>query len=176
LKSSNDRTSPGDTQLMGEIVGVHGLRGALKIRSHADSPMLFEAGLQLFLESPDGHVQSCSVDWAKPHGKGVLMTIVGVADRETAEKLIGSRLLVDRAMLPDLEEGTYYWFELIGLSVYTPQGRYLGKLETIMPTGSNDVYVVRDGGAEILVPALASVVQVIDTDQRRMEVNLPEGL
>lgn len=138
--------------------------------------MLFEAGLNLYLKSPDGRVQSRSVDWAKPHGKGVLMAIAGVADRETAETLIGSRLLVDRSLLPDLEEGTYYWFELIGLSVYTPQGRYLGKLETIMPTGSNDVYVVRDGEAEILVPALASVVQVIDTDQRRMEVDLPEGL
>lgn len=176
MKSSNDRILPGDTQLMGEIVGVHGLRGALKIRSYADSPMLFEAGLKFYLESPEGHVQSRSVDWAKPHGKGVLMTIAGVADRETAMTLVGSRLLLDRSLLPDLEEGTYYWFELIGLSVYTAQGRYLGKLETIMPTGSNDVYVVRDGEAEILVPALTSVVQVIDTDQRRMEVDLPEGL
>jgi len=176
LKSSNDSTLPGEPRLMGEIVGVHGLRGALKIRSYADSPMLFEAGLTFYLASPDGHVQSRCVDWAKPHGKGVLMAIAGVADRETAETLIGSRILVDRSLLPDLEEGTYYWFELIGLSVYTPRGRYLGKVETIMPTGSNDVYVVRDGEAEILVPALTSVVQAIDIDQRRMEVDLPEGL
>jgi 16S rRNA processing protein RimM len=176
LKSSNDRILPDDTQVIGEIVGVHGLRGALKIRSYADSPLLFEAGLKVFLKSPDGHVQACSVDWAKPHGKGVLLAISGVGDRDTAEELLGSRLLVDRAMFPDLEEGTYYWFELIGLSVYTTQGQYLGNIETILPTGSNDVYVVRNGDAEILVPALASVVQVIDTDQRRMEVNLPDGL
>jgi len=161
---------------MGEIVGVHGLGGALKIRSYAESPMLFEAGLMLYIDTPEGNVQVRSVDWAKPHGKGVLMAIAGVADRATAEGLVGSRLLVDRAKLPALEEGTYYWFELIGLSVYTTRGEYLGDLKTILPTGSNDVYVVRDGETEILIPALTSVVEVIDTDQRRMEVNLPEGL
>lgn len=176
MKSSNDRILPDDTQLIGEIVGVHGLRGALKIKSYADSPLLFEAGLEVFLEGPEGDVQAQLVDWAKPHGKGVLLAITGVADRETAEELVGKRILVDRSLFPDLEEGTYYWFELIGLSVYTTQGQYLGNLETILPTGSNDVYVVRNGDAEILVPALASVVRMIDTDQRRMEVNLPEGL
>jgi len=161
---------------VGEIVGVHGLRGALKLRSYADSPGLFETGLKVYLENPDGHVQTRSVAWAKPHGRGILLAIEGVADRETAEGLIGSRLLVARAMLPELEEGTFYWFELIGMSVYSRQGRYLGLVENIIPTGSNDVYVVRDGETEILVPALASVVQIVDTDQRRMEVDLPEGL
>ena len=56
------------------------------------------------------------------------------------------------------------------------QNQYLGTLESILPTGSNDVYVVRNGDEEILLPALASVVRVIDIDQRRMEVILPEGL
>ena len=161
---------------MGEIVGVHGLHGALKIRSYADSPALFEAGQKFYLESPDGHVQTRSVVWAKPHGKGLLLAIEGVTDREAAEGLIGSRLAVERATLPDLEEGTFYWFELIGMSVYTRQDQYLGVVENIIPTGSNDVYVVRDGQSEVLVPALASVVQLIDTNQRRMEVDLPEGL
>jgi 16S rRNA processing protein RimM len=161
---------------MGEIVGLHGLRGTLKIRSYADSPALFAAGVALQVESPDGQVQERSVAWAQPHGKGLLLAIAGINDRDSAAALIGSRLWVDKATLPDLEEGTYYWFELIGLSVYTTQGRYLGTLDMIVPTGSNDVYVVRNGEAEILVPALASVVQIIDTDQRRMEVSLPEGL
>lgn len=176
MKSSNDKNPSGHTVLMGEIVGVHGLRGALKIRSYADSATLFEAGLNLYLENPAGHVQKRSVAWAKPHGKGILIGIEDVDDREAAEGLIGSRLSVDRAILPDLDEGTFYWFELIGLSVFTAHGEYLGAVENILPTGSNDVYVVRNGEREILVPALESVVTVIDTDQRRMEVNLPEGL
>ena len=95
---------------------------------------------------------------------------------DAAEALVGSRLWVDKTTLPDLDDGIYYWFELIGLSVYTTQGRYLGLLESILQTGSNDVYVIRDGEKEVLLPALASVVQAVDIHQRRMEVILPEGL
>jgi 16S rRNA processing protein RimM len=176
LKSSNDRRVSGESLIIAEIVGVHGLQGVVKLRSYSDARTLFEPGRRLHLENSDGQVQTLAVAWAKPHGKGMLLAIEGVTERGAAEALIGSCLSVDKAALPDLDDGTYYWFELIGVSVYTTQGRYLGTLESILPTGSNDVYVVRNGDEEILLPALASVVQVIDTDQRRMEVILPEGL
>lgn len=176
MKSSNDKDRFENLLIIGEVAGVHGLRGVLKIRSYADSPALFEPDMRLQLETVDGQVRTCTVNWAKPHGKGVILEIDGVNDRDSAEALVGSRLRMDRTTLPDLEEGTYYWFELIGLRVYTMAGRYLGVLEAVVPTGSNDVYLVRDGDDEILVPALASVVQKIDKVQRRMEVILPDGL
>ncbi len=176
MKSSNNRPVSGDHLLIAEIVGVHGLQGVVKLRSYADSPTLFEPGRTLRLENTDGQAQTLSVDWAKPHGKGMLLAIEGVSDRNAAEALVGSRLWVDKTTLPDLDDGIYYWFELIGLSVYTTQGRYLGLLESILQTGSNDVYVIRDGEKEVLLPALASVVQAVDIHQRRMEVILPEGL
>ena len=175
MKSSSNSSNP-DTIRIGEVVGVHGLQGAVKIRSHADSPRPFETGSVLHFEKADGQHRMLVAAWVKPHGKRLLLSLEGVDDRSSAEALVGSGIWVDKATLPDLEDGTYYWFELIGLAVYTPQGQYLGTLETVLPTGSNDVYVVRDGDEEILIPALASVVQVIDTDQRRMEVILPEGL
>ena len=176
MKSSNNRGDSDERLLIAEIVGLHGLQGVVKLRSYAVSPTLFEPGRTFRLENSDGRVQTLAVVWAKPHGKGMLLAIEGVNERDAAEALIGSRLWVDKATLPDLDDGTYYWFELIGLSVYTTQDQYLGTLESILPTGSNDVYVVRNGDEEILLPALASVVQVIDLDQRRMEVILPEGL
>ena len=176
MKSSNNRSDSGERLLIAEIVGVHGLRGVVKLRSYADSPTLFEPGRAFRLEDSDGQAQTLSIDWAKPHGKGMLLAIEGVSDRNAAEALIGSRLWVSKSWLPELDDGAYYWFELIGLSVHTTQGRYLGLLESILPTGSNDVYVIRDGDKEILLPALASVVQAVDIDRRRMEVILPEGL
>ena len=176
MKSSNNRSDSGERLLIAEIVGVHGLRGVVKLRSYADSPTLFESGRAFRLEDSDGQAQTLFVDWAKPHGKGMLLAIEGVSDRNVAETLIGSRLWVEKATLPDLDDGAYYWFELIGLSVYTTRGRFLGLLESILQTGSNDVYVIRDGDREVLLPALASVVQAVDIHQRRMEVILPEGL
>jgi 16S rRNA processing protein RimM len=176
LKLSNDKDALENALLVGEVVGLHGLRGVLKLRSYADSPAFFAPGLRLQMETLQGQAISGSVAWAKPHGKGLLLALEGVDDRKAAEAFVGCRLHVSKAALPELEEGTYYWFELIGLSVRTTQGRYLGTLSAIVPTGSNDVYVVRNGDDEILVPALASVVQMIDRSEGRMEVTLPEGL
>ena len=79
-----------------------------------------------------------------------------------------------------MEEGTYYWFDLIGLSVFTVEGEFLGQISSIIPTGSNDVYVVKDSKRgldyERLIPALESVIRSIDIKMKTVRVNLPEGL
>jgi 16S rRNA processing protein RimM len=75
-----------------------------------------------------------------------------------------------------LENGSYYWIDLIGIEVYTAEDDYLGRIESIIETGSNDVYVVKDKKKEVLIPALKSVVTDIDLSQKRMQVDLPDGL
>ena len=89
-------------------------------------------------------------------------------------------MFIERKRLPEPEEDTYYWSDLIGLSVFSEQGQSLGKIKTIMRTGSNDVYVVQDRSdgetRETLVPALKSVVLEVNLEQRTMHVILPEGL
>ena len=69
-----------------------------------------------------------------------------------------------------MEAGTYYWFDLIGVNVYTSDNRHLGSIASIIETGANDVYVVKDADREILVPALESVVQSIDIESKIMRV------
>ncbi len=92
-------------------------------------------------------------------------------------KLDRHRNLDQRECLPELEEeDTYYWVDLIGLSVFAVCGEYLGRIHSIFPTGSNDVFVVKDENREILVPALASVVVDVDLEGRTVRVDLPEGL
>jgi 16S rRNA processing protein RimM len=100
----------------------------------------------------------------------------GVIDRDQAEALIGAELFIPETELPELDEDIYYWFELIGLEVYTTEEEYLGRIASIMATGSNDVYVVSNKKKEVLIPALESVVVEINLEHKRMRVNLPEGL
>ena len=83
---------------------------------------------------------------------------------------------MEKSRLPALEEGTYYWSDLIGLDVHATDGRFLGKIASIFRTGSNDVYVTRDEDRETLIPALVSVVKSVDLETGRMTVDLPEGL
>jgi 16S rRNA processing protein RimM len=109
-----------------------------------------------------------------------LLALKGITDRSHTDKLIGCEIMVDKSNLPVLPAGTYYWHDLIGLSVLTIEGRFLGRLTAVMPTGSNDVYVVRRQAdsekGEILIPALGSVVVEVNLAQNHMRVDLPEGL
>lgn len=166
---------------IGKITGVHGLKGGLKVRSHAESPDMFAPGRVLTLKKtddpPDGAGgRSCTIRWVRPHQRGLLVGLEGIDDRSAAEALVGSRFYIRRSELPAPEEGAYYWADLIGLAVYTTGDAFLGRLTAIFPTGSNDVYVVRNDGEEILVPALESVVVDIDLTAQTMRVDLPEGL
>jgi 16S rRNA processing protein RimM len=165
-----------DIVLIGKIVGAHGVMGTSKIQSYAESLEIYKPGTTLFILSPDGSEYLYEINWIKPHSRGALIDFKEVIDRERAKTLIGSELYIDRSALPELETGTYYWFDLIGLNVYTSENEHLGRLDSVIETGANDIYVIKDGNREILVPALKSVVKSIDAEAKIMRVELPDGL
>ena len=177
LDQLNHSVDDKDHVLIGIIIGAHGVRGTNKVRSFADSPSLFRPGSVLLArEDRSGSERHLEINWIKPHTRTVLMSFTGIDDRDQAEALIGSELYIPKEMLPVLDDDTHYWLDLIGMDVYTIEREYLGRIESIIETGSNDVYVVNEGQKEVLIPALESVVVDIDTDRKRMEVNLPKGL
>lgn len=161
--------------LIGEIVGFHGLKGVLKIRSYAESLSVFEPESSVFLET-DGEKKVFTVEWVKAHKRGALMALETIRSRNQAETLMGAGLFIEKTRLPDLEDGVWYWSDLMGLSVYTINEEYLGRITDIITTGSNDVYVVKDGKNETLVPALEWVVTAVDMEKGVMQVVLPEIL
>ena len=159
---------------MGRIVGAHGLKGTIKVYSYAESSSVFKAGSMIRIRKPTGSEKTYKIKWVKPLAKEVLLSLGGIENCNLAEVLIGSELFVKKTSLPELEDGTYYWFDIIGLSVFSTEGEYIGIVESIIPTGSNDVFVVKDKENEILLPALESVVLEIDFKSKRMRVALPE--
>jgi 16S rRNA processing protein RimM len=78
--------------------------------------------------------------------------------------------------MPELSEGEFYWSDLLGLKVVTDGGECLGVVADIIVTGSNDVYVVKNGKREYMIPALEDVVLDINLDEGIMTVSPPEGL
>lgn len=162
---------------LGVVTGVHGLKGFLKVRSFSESLETFSSGLKMIVRRPGQRDEMYEILKASPHKKGILMQLSGV-DRDKAETLVGSELLVDRGVLPEPEEDSYFWEDLIGLRVTDETLGFLGIIDSIMETGSNDVFVVKNkkNGGEILVPGLASVVVDVDLEQGEMRVDLPDGL
>ncbi len=161
-------------------MAAHGIRGAVKVFSFAESLELYRPGTQLLLELAGGRKEVLKVAWAKPHKRTLRLALETVSDRNRAEELVGARIYIPKSALPKLDGETFYWFELMGLAVYTTGGQFLGTVDHIIETGSNDVYVVKKGRGrkmeEILIPAIKSVVRDIDLERQRIEVELPEGL
>ena len=165
---------------VGKIVGAHGVKGNLKVHSYAESVSVFKPGSLILVIHAGKTEKHFAIKWAKPHGKSILLSFKDIEDRNTAETFIGAELFIERIALPELEEGVHYWVDIIGLSVFTTDNHYIGRVESIMPTGSNDVYIVKnqtkDDSPEILIPAIESVVLEIDLKNKTMRVALPEGL
>ncbi len=162
--------------LIGKIVGAHGVKGTIRIQLYAESLEIFEPGSALLVISPGDIETRCKINWIRPHSSGALLAFRGISSRDQAKALTGSELYVEKIKFPKLEDGAYYWFELVGLNVYTSDDRCIGRLESIIETGANDVYVVKKNNQEILIPALKSVVRSIDIEQKIMRVELPDGL
>ncbi len=161
---------------IGKIKGAHGIKGIVRVWSYAESLSVFEPGSSFLLRNAEGIEKTCEIEWAKPYKKGALFSLKGIVGCDMADALAGFELFIEKSKLPELEEGTYYWTDLIGLSVLTANEEYIGCIESVIPTGSNDVYVVKDKDNEILIPALESVVVEIDLSNKTMRVDLPEGL
>ena len=169
-----------DFVLVAKIVGAHGVRGTIRIQAHAESLEIFKPGTALLAVGPEDTKTSYKISWIQPQPRGALLAFEKISSRDQAKALTGHELYIESDQFPKLEKGAYYWFELIGLKVYTSTDRYIGSLESIIETGANDVYVVKNhdknNDHEILIPAIESVVLNIDFKNKIMRVDLPQGL
>ncbi len=161
---------------IGKISGVHGVNGNLKIHPYADDLSGIDTGTSLFIRRPSEQQRRITVTGWRPHGRIFLLTCKEITSRSQAENEIGCELVILRSDLPEPEEGTYYWVDIIGLSVFTVDDVCLGRVKAIIPTGSNDVYMVYDEvtGRERLIPAIRSMVREIDLTSGVMRVDLTD--
>lgn len=131
-------------------------------------------GSPVFLSSPAG-VLEVTIKSLRPAGRHFSIAFVGVDDRESASRWRDCLLKVERRSIP-LEEGEFFWDELIGMTVLTSEGMIIGEVEDIIETGSNDVYVVRGTGREYLIPAIGDVIKEIDRKGGKILVEVMEGM
>ena len=162
--------------LLGKVVATHGIRGQLRVVPYSGEPDTIASLKSVILKGPKGEEETFTVVTAAAHGRKLLLSLRDFDSINQVQHLVGRELYAGRDQLPELEPGEYYWCDLIGLSVVTDQGENLGTLAEIIATGSNDVYVVRDGEREYLIPAVEDVVLQVNLDGQVMTVSPPEGL
>ncbi len=161
---------------LGQIVNVKGLKGEVKVNSFTDDNTKFERIKKVMVRRKD-ELTEYEIEKVGYHKTQVILKFKKVDTIEEAEKLRNAYIVVDREVLGELPEGVYYIADLIGLEVYTEDGEYLGKVDDIFNTGSNDIYVVKDDlGKQKLLPGIDEVIKKVDLDNGRITVNLIEGL
>lgn len=162
---------------VGRLTKPRGLRGELVFLPYVYELELLPNLVQqhVFLQHGSSCVQHTLTEWRVGH-KRVLVRLQGCEDLTAAEAFREHEVLIPQQWFPPLPAGEYYWFEIEGLAVYGHDGRYLGTVVEIIYTGSNDVYVVRSGMQETLIPALRDVVRTIDLEHREMRLSTLAGL
>ena len=161
---------------VGQIVNTNGLKGLIKINPFTDDITRFER-LKTILVEHKKELLEFEIESVRYQKKQVLLKLKGIDTIEEAEKYREDYLKIKRNKEEKLPEDTYYIVDLIGLDIYTEGGELLGKLDDVFSTGSNDVYVVKNSeGKQILLPAISDVIKNIDLEQKKIVVNLIEGL
>jgi 16S rRNA processing protein RimM len=159
----------------GRIVKPCGLKGRIKALSYLESNDILQDLDEVSIKR-GMQVDTFRLKGIRTSGTCFFLDIDGIEDLESATALVGCEVMIPADKLKKLPEDEYYWRDIIGMEVITEEGHFMGRIETILPTGSNDVYVCTGGERELLLPAIAEVVRHIDLEQRRMVVRLLEGL
>ncbi len=157
--------------LLGRVVGVHGVRGELKLESYTEPRTQIFRYQPWLMRSAAGEktIEGCR---GRAQGKGLVAELPGVADRDAAVALHGAEIWVRRSALPTPKPGEYYWSDLEGLEVVTIEGVSLGRVSHLIATGANDVLIVREGERERLIPFLVGqFVTSVDLEGGRLTVD-----
>ena len=165
-----------DLFAIGEIVKTRGLRGCLKVLCCVEINNSFTELEFVYIEIYSEQKKCFILRKIDVSGKILFVELEDVSNVESAQALVGCKVFLPEDMLEQLPEGEYYWRDIIGLDVYNEEGKHIGRIESVFPTGSNDVYVCKGEEREILLPAIAEVIRQIDLNRRVMTVRLLEGL
>lgn len=178
--SKKNEAESGERTIIGKIIGAHGINGMMLILPLTDYPERFFTMKELVLDKPGRPRKTLKVRKIAPYeGKGTLfLQAEGVTDRDIAETIKGSVVTIPAEDRVELAEDEYWIDDIVGITVIEETTKEtLGKVEEIIFTGSNDVYLVRTADGKLQpIPAIGDAIKSIDVKSGTMAVVIPEGL
>lgn len=161
---------------IGQIVNTNGLKGLLKVKPLTDDIRRFEELETVHIQKGSNLVEF-KIQEVKYIKHMVLLKLEGIDDINEAEKYKNLYIKINRKDAVELEKNSYFIVDIINCEVYTEENELLGKVVDVFPTGSNDVYTVKNSdGKEILIPAISEVIKNVDIPNKKIIIHLLEGL
>jgi 16S rRNA processing protein RimM len=160
---------------MAEIVGVHGVKGIVKLKIFSDNP---ESLIDYAPLCDSSGQPSFKITSLHQHGNIWLAELDGLKDRTAAEKLRGTKLYVSREELPKIKnDNTYYHADLIGMAALYPDGKPMGRVINVSNFGAGDLLEVKPvKGTSFYVPFTARIVTDVDMKTKEVTIDPPPGL
>lgn len=161
---------------VGQIVNTFGIKGQVKIVPFTDDITRYDELKEIYVEKKN-ELKLFQIEQVNYKKNMVILKLKGIETVEEAEKLRNCYLKIDRKDAKKLPKDTYFIVDLLGLDVYTDEGKLLGKVDDIYNAGSSDIYVVKDElGKQILLPAIKDVLKEVDLENQKIIVHLIKGL
>ena len=162
--------------MIGKVVSTQGNKGEVKVLPLTDSTDRFNNLDTVFLRNSNSRT-TLNIEKIRIKENTVILKLKDIENIQEAKMIVGSFLEVKRENAVKLPKDTYFLFEIIGLEVYDENNIFLGKVENIICTGSNDVYIVKDKNKkELSIPAIREVVKNIDLEKKRITIKMVDGL
>lgn len=169
-----------DTVIVGRIRKPHGVRGEVRLEVLTDNADRFVPGVELQLVPSDLSKgltpRTLTVARSRPDKGDLLVFFEGIENRDDVEGWRGALLEVDRASVPPAEDGTYYYFELVGCRCHDRHAGDLGEIFDVLEDGGGLLLLTRQGERELPIPFVNRFIEHIDIEAGRIELNLPPGL
>ena len=161
---------------IGKVVSTQGNRGEVNVLPLTDSIDRFENLDNVFLRNKNSQ-KILNIEKIRIKKDTVILKLKDIENIQEAKMIVGSFLEVERKNAVKLPKGAYFIFEIIGLEVYTENNIFLGKVENVISTGSNDVYIVKGKNKkELFIPAISEVVKNVNLEKKRITINMVDGL
>lgn len=162
--------------IIAKVVSTQGNKGEVSVFPLTDSMERFKNLSAVFLKN--NHQQAIlNIEKIRIKKDKVILKFKGIESLQEANTLVGTFLEVERKNAVKLPKNAYFIFEIIGLEVYTENNVFLGKVENVFSTGSNDIYIVKDKKKkDLFVPAIHDVIKEINLEKKRMTIKMVDGL
>jgi 16S rRNA processing protein RimM len=162
--------------VIGRVKRAHGTKGEVQLQVLTDYPGKIKQGLEVFVTETGGE-RRLTLEGVRAARNVLILKFEGIDSRDDVEAVKGRLIEIPFEAAEKLPPGSYWYHDIIGILVYDSSEHLIGRVEDIMRTGGNDVYLVRnEKGKEFLIPAIKEVIKKVDVAKRKMVIEPMEGL
>jgi 16S rRNA processing protein RimM len=165
-----------DLIAIGRISKPIGTQGELKVLPLTDTIQRFVGLQSVWVGCDEMAVDLVEISAVRVDAKQIVVSLQGVESVHEAEKFRNAYIFIPKEKIVTLQPGSYFMDDVLGCEVVTDEQKLVGNITDLLSLPANDVWVVRNGAKEILIPAVKAIIRKVDIKTKRITIHALEGL